>query len=211
MTAVAATAMSIVRLNRTSIQEGDLQTVEGWLRKARESDPKNKRIAIDYASFLNLAGRYEEVEQAYRALLNRNDLSDMEKALIQNNLAYVLAAGSGKPSDRAANARLREAEDLIDKAISVIGPIGSLLDTRSVVRMGLGKNREALDDAQQAVVEEPSPLSYFHLVQALIAVGDTPTALREWQRACQDLGLSPEAIPPIERARFGEVASQLSQ
>jgi len=211
ITAVAATAMSILRLNRTSIQEDELRLVEAWLTKAKESDAKDKRVAIDYASFLNLAGRYDEVERAYRELLNRNDLSDMEKALIQNNLAYILAVDSQKSSEGTAKVRLQEAEDLIDKAIAVIGPIGSLLDTRSVVRMGLGKNREALNDAQQAVLEEPSPLSYFHLVQALIAVGDTPTALREWQRARQDLGLSPEAIPPIERTRFREVASQLSQ
>jgi len=209
ITAVASVAMSVLRLNRSGIQDRDLAMVEGWLLKARESNPNDKRIAIDLASFLNLAGRYEECEKAYRELLARKDLSDMEKALIKNNLAYILAAKGRSVSGAASEGRLQEAESLIEQAIAVIGPIGSLLDTRTVVRLGLGKNREALSDAQQAVVEEPTPLSYFHLVEALIAVGDTPTALREWQRACKDFGLTPEALPPVERERFRIVAQRL--
>jgi tetratricopeptide (TPR) repeat protein len=211
VTTVASAAMNVLRMNRPTIQEADLKTLERWLNKARETDPTNKRLSIDYASYLNLAGRYDEVQRAYRQLLARNDLSDLEKALIQNNLAYILAAAEEPGSAASSQSRLQEAEDLIEKAIAVIGPIGSLLDTRSVVRLGLKKNREALADAQQAVLEDPSPLSYFHLVEALIAVGDTPTALREWQRACRDFGLSPQALPPIERGKFARIAERLNR
>ncbi|MGQ9505072.1 MAG: tetratricopeptide repeat protein [Thermogutta sp.] len=208
---VASTAMTILRMNRSALEERDLQLVEKWLNAAKESAPNNKRLAIDYASYLNLAGRYEEVERAYRQLLARNDLSDMEKALIQNNLAYVLAAAMETASTAASPARLQEAEDLIEKAIAILGPIGSFLDTRCVVRLALKKNQEALRDAQQAVLEDSSPLSYFHLVMALIAVGDTPTALREWQRARRDFGLSPQAIPPIERPKFQRIVEILER
>jgi len=208
---VASTAMNVLRMNRPTIQETNLKIVEQWLNKARETDPNNKKLSLDYASYLNLAGRYDEVQRAYRELLARNDLSDLEKALIQNNLAYILAAAEEPGSAASSQSRLQEAEDLIEKAIAVIGPIGSLLDTRSVVRLGLKKNREALADAQQAVLEDPSPLSYFHLVEALIAVGDTPTALREWQRACRDFGLSAQALPPIERGKFARIAERLNR
>lgn len=208
---VASAAVNCLRAARTQIQPSHLARVQTWLENVRAAELPNKRLALDYASFLNFAGPHRELPAVYRRLLGRTDLSDLEKALLENNLAYILAASavgtgtSGSPSAAA----LSEAEKLVSHAIQVLGPSGSLLDTRALVRMQQGKLTEALADARQAVLEEPSPLTYFHLIEALWRVGDKATALRELQRARETLQFSERSIPPIERDRFRQLMAAL--
>lgn len=208
---VASTAVNCLRAARTQIQASHLARVEKWLENVKAAELPTKRLGLDYASFLNLSGRQSELPGIYRRLLERTDLSDVEKALVENNLAYILAASavgtatSGSPSAAA----LSEAEKLVTHAIQVLGPSGSFLDTRALVRMQQGKLTEALTDARQAVLEDPSPLSYFHLIEALWRVGDKATALRELQRARETLPLTESSLPPVERERFRQLMAVL--
>lgn len=267
--AVATAGVNILKSNRARLAADHLDQVEQWLLAAQAAQATDRKLAITFASFLNLAGKTDEAIAAYRQLLHRSDMSDLEKALIQNNLAYLLAARIDPPAARdsvisgsSANRphtsfaqdagsihsdaqlqesspsqssgedprspshahspvspvassskderldQLQEANRLIDQAIQVLGPLGSLLDTRVVVRLRQGRGAEALQDAQQSVLEEPSPLTYFHLVEALIATKDVASALREWQRATRDFGLNEAALPPVERPHFRQVARQ---
>lgn len=268
--AVATAGVNILKSNRARLAADHLDQVERWLVAAQAAQATDRKLAITFASFLNLAGKTEQAIGAYRQLLHRPDLSDLEKALIQNNLAYLLAAridppaardsvisgssanrpdssfsqesgsthskvklqGSSRPqsagdytrspssahspvspvssssTDEEYSDPLQEADQLIDHALQVLGPLGSLLDTRAVVRLRQGRSAEALQDAQQSVLEEPSPLTYFHLVEALIATKDVASALREWQRATRDFGLNEAALPPVERPHFRQVARQ---
>ncbi|MBC7354227.1 MAG: hypothetical protein H5U08_17870, partial [Thermogutta sp.] len=115
-------------------------------------------------------------------------------------------------SSQSENAEtLREAEQLVEHAIAVLGPIGSFLDTRAVVRMRQGRLAEAISDARQAVLEEPSALTYFHLVEALWLAGDKATALREFQRGRDNYRLSEESLPPIERPRLRHLVAELKE
>ncbi len=129
-------------------------------------------------------------------------------------MAYVLGAQCDLPSREGSAqsenaAILREAEQLVEHAITVLGPIGSFLDTRAVVRMRQERLAEAISDARQAVLEEPSALTYFHLVEALWLAGDKATAVREFQRARDNYRLSEEALPPIERPRLRRLTAEL--
>lgn len=211
---VVTCAVDCLRAAREHVKPGHLARVDAWFQQANVNTAADKRIILAYTSFLNLAGRYEVLVPLYRRLLADTRLSDLEKALLGNNLAYILSAQCDFPSRAGASqsenaATLREAEQLVEHAIAVLGPIGSFLDTRAVVRMRQGRLAEAISDARQAVLEEPSALTYFHLVEALWLAGDKATAVREFQRARDNYRLSEEALPPIERPRLRRLTAEL--
>lgn len=211
---VVVCAVNCLRAAREQVKPDHLARVDAWFQRANVNSAGDKGVILAYTSFLNLAGRYEELVPLYRRLLSDSRLSDLEKALLENNLAYVLGAQCDLPSREGSAqsenaAILREAEQLVEHAITVLGPIGSFLDTRAVVRMRQERLAEAISDARQAVLEEPSALTYFHLVEALWLAGDKATAVREFQRARDNYRLSEEALPPIERPRLRRLTAEL--
>jgi tetratricopeptide (TPR) repeat protein len=213
---VVVCAVNCLRTARELVTQGHLARVDAWFQQASVNFRADKGIVLAYTSFLNLSGRYEELIPLYRQLLTDSRLSDLEKALLENNLAYILSAQHDLPAKGEAphsetEAVLREAEQLVEHAITVLGPIGSFLDTRAVVRMRQGRLAEAISDARQAVLEEPSPLNYFHLVECLWFSGDKATALREFQRGRANYHLSEESLPPIERPRLRRLVAELKE
>ena len=120
-------------------------------------------IELLQAELLELQGRSAEVDKAYRAILDRKDLAGPQMAIVANNLAFHLA----RPETA------EEAKQLIDKAILELGPHPDLLDTRGVVRLAAGENKEALADLEEAALD-PSPLKLLHLAAAQVATSSSP-------------------------------------
>ena len=100
--------------------------------------------------------RQDDAEQYYRELLAK----DPDQAVSLNNLANLLALRKIK---------LDEALQLINHAITVAGPMASMLDTRAVVYLAANepeKAEKAMDDLKVALSDNRTPVRLFHKARA---------------------------------------------
>ena len=123
------------------------------LEIACAKNPKNTALLGDLSAVKRGQEDYTAVKMIFRQILEL----DKDNALTMNNLAWILAL---KDKDTT------EAFQWIQKAIDRAGPKASLLGTRAVIFMKLGKADQAVNDLQQAVEEAPTAINYFHLAQA---------------------------------------------
>jgi tetratricopeptide (TPR) repeat protein len=131
---------------------------------------------------------YLEAEKHFREALDVcKDPSDFVPL---NNLAFLL--GSQRKG-------LDEAAMLIDKAISIAGPLPTLLDTRATIRAAKKQYAEALSDLTAAIADTPTAIRYFHLAEVQQAEGHAAEA-RQAIRKAEELGLKPDVLQPQERS-----------
>jgi tetratricopeptide (TPR) repeat protein len=140
--------------------------------------------------------RYDQTERLYRKVLQAS--SENLEAL--NNLAWLLAFEGGKD---------REALELIDRAIEIAGSHPSLLDTRAVVYLQMGKPEQAIGDLREALTLNPQkPLLYVHLARAHQMSHRQEEARKALQRAVE-LGMKPESIDPLEQPAMNGLRQEL--
>lgn len=148
-------------------------------------------------SEMNMAiGRYEESIAAGKKALEAvpND------AMINNNVAYMLAEKLKKPA---------EALPYIEKAIQVAGNRADIQDTLGTVHLGLNQPEQAVAAFQRALSLTPSTadrvLAGSKLVRALVQAGRKPVAvevvrqIRAWRDA------DPKARERLSDAEFEEL------
>jgi len=207
---VAAVAVGILRDRREACTPDRIAAVNEVLQAAEKASGRTRAWLLTQGNFLHLSGRLQDAGPIYRELLERQDLRDLERAAVQNNLAYVLAAAAGR-SPQETEQNLREAESLIAQAEEVLGPRANILDTRALIQLKMGRADLALKFARQSVAESPDPLNYLHLVMALDSQGDVVAATREWQTARRVHDLRKETLPPLEHAAFERLQTKLER
>lgn len=188
-------AVTVARSKDTAITEAE--RLDSWFAKARRLDPGSITIPLLEAELHSLRGRTQDVEKIYRALLERPDLSPMQTAIVSNNLAFHLATAS----------TVSEARTLIDAAIGTLGPHPDLLDTRALVHLAAGEEKEAIADLEQAVLQ-PSDVKFLHLAYAQFRAGDTAAA-RTSLAASRKKGLDADRLSPTDRSRLAELEAAL--
>ncbi len=201
--AVLSTVIGILAEQRKKgpIAAEHFQRVEPWFVQAAEEAPGSKSIQLQTAALRDVQENYADQIRIYREFLARNDALDREKAIVWNNLAFLLAVGSPDQAD--------EALKLIDQAIAIRGPEAELLDTRAVALLAAGRPKEAVDDLRAAIADSPSAIMYFHLAKAHSADGDQRAAARALQVARENYQLTPDDVPKIERDEYLKLASTL--
>ncbi len=133
-------------------------------------------------------GDYDQAEVAYRDIL----VLERDNVVAMNNLAVLLALRQIK---------LDEAMELINRAISMAGPVAAMLDSRASVHMAQGQIDEALADLNSGIAKAPSAVKYFHRAQAYDLAGDKTEAGKSMQRAVE-LGIGVQMIHPLEVATY---------
>jgi len=176
------------------------QKVRPWFVQAAEEAPGSKIIQLQLASLADLQEDYAEQIRIYREFLRREDVRDREKAIVWNNLAFLLAA-EGKQPDEALR--------LIDQAIEIMGPVPELLDTRGIALLAAGKPQEALDALTQAIQDAPSGVMYFHRALVHQALKDMRSAAADLQRAHENYQLTYDQVPKIERNAYNKLLAAL--
>jgi tetratricopeptide (TPR) repeat protein len=189
-------AVSVARSKSTATTEAE--RFERWFTKARRIDPGSTTIQLLKAELRGLQGRSKDVEAIYRELLARPELTPMQTAIVSNNLAFHLATPSTAD----------EARTLIDAAIGTLGPHPDLLDTRALVHLALGDNKEAVADLEQAVLQ-PSDVKFLHLAYAQFRTGET-LAARKSLAASRKKGLVPDRLSSSDRDRLAELEAAIS-
>ena len=99
--------------------------------------------------------------------------------------------------------------ELIDRALTVTGPVAEVRDTRAIVRLALDQAERAVKDLQEAVREKAVPRAVkFHLAQAHLRCGDRKEAARVFAEA-RTSGLEPEGLHPLERTAYARLQEAL--
>lgn len=196
---------AIARANRD--EEGDKydEQLEEWLSRSKREDPDAQGPLLMEAEIRDQQGKYEQSAAIYRKLLDRDELHGRARAVVLNNLAYLLALGA------AEETQPDEAVRLVREAVDILGPISDVLDTRAVIWLGRKEYQAAIDDLELAVTDTPTASKYYHKAVAHLGMPKQKSeALAAWNKAI-DLGLTRDSINLLERDQFDQVESQMQQ
>ncbi len=161
-----------------------------WLQAARQAGLPDLTIAWLETEFYDLQGDRAKLEELYRSILARNDLDEYQRAVVQNNLAFLLAVSR----------RGEEALQVIGNAIDQLGPRADLLDTRAMAHLASGRYEAAIKDLRTAIADGGGTVGMlFHLALAEYQAGDREQAAAALRQSI-DRGLveaelsEPEAV-----------------
>jgi cellulose synthase operon protein C len=196
---VVREALTAIRLHQGDAAKEDYARVEGWATKAIARSPKDMILQLEYAELLDLQGRYAELEETYKRLLKNPEVTGVQRALVLNNLAYLLAVQN----------KTGDSRKLIDEAVQILGPQSDLLDTRALVNMAHGDFQQAVDDLNLSVIDQPTGTKYFHLARACQLSRDSQAAQTAMKKAIDSFGLTADALPRLEQPNFKQLTQQL--
>jgi cellulose synthase operon protein C len=156
---------------------------------AKRARPASLLLAM--AELCEAKEDYAQAESLYREILQK----DPSFVPALNNLACLLAL-SGRQLDDAKN--------LVEKAITAVGPHPALLDTRASVYLAMGQAEKAVADMQEVLQQHPAANRYFHLALAQNKLGRTADTADSLLKA-RTMQLRPESLHPLERPVYAEL------
>ncbi len=196
-----------IRLASVLAKQGKLEQARERLKKATaRSIPERVQLAQAEAQILRDAREYQQSYQVLEEALNRfpdqpellydqamaaerlNRLDVLETNLrrvmqLQPNHAHAYNALGYSFADR--NERLEEAEQFIDKGLSLAPEDPFILDSKGWVLYRRGRIAESLDYLERAARLRADPEIAAHLGEVLWAAGRQEDARRVWQEAAQ--------------------------
>ncbi len=201
-TEVLPVAMEGLRRHPDKISKERFDIVEGWAKQALESEANSVQIKLLLAEIYDLQGRYPEVISIYRDVLADKKADAFQKALVKNNLAFVLALSKDSPDSGAESLKLAQ------EAVQMIGPTSDLLDTRALAYLADGKTKEAIADLDIAIADSPSASKYLHKALAEKTAGNAEKAKEALTKAQE----SPDEVrrfTPLEQQTLSKLNAQL--
>lgn len=175
---------------------------QGWIDRALRDDPENVPNRLQQAELYDISQQYEEAAEVYRQLLAESDLQGVGRAVVLNNLAYLLALA---PSEEGG---VDEARGYVNEAVDLLGPQTDILDTRAMIKIAAKQYEAAVDDLSLAVIDRPTAAKYFHLAIAHLQAGQNQLAANAWKKAV-DMGLTRESVSRLETEQYDKVQAQL--
>lgn len=194
-------------LRATESREGEIppaaiEQVRGWLKRGLRENPDLMALRLQQSELLDIERKYDEAAEAYRELLGRDDLAGMSRAVVLNNLAYLLALAE---KDKAS---ISEASGYVTEAVELLGPGSEILDTRAVIAIADERYSDAIADLKLALIDRPTASKYFHLAAAHSGAGEAAQAATAWEQAVE-MGLTRESVNRLEREQFDQMVKQL--
>jgi tetratricopeptide (TPR) repeat protein len=105
---------------------------------------------------------------------------------------------------------LDEAQDLIDRAATILGPLADVLDTRAVIRMARKEYALAVEDMILALSIDPTAVKYYHLAKAQALAGNEEEALEAWEKA-EKMDIEIDSLPLIEQPGYRETEQMIEK
>ncbi len=196
-----AVGMAALRQPITPPKPEQVARVEKWFDRAIQEDPDSLMLQVQLADLRDFQSNFAEAEKLYRKILARPDTSPTDRAVLLNNLAFLLA-GQRRDMD--------EALKLINDAIDIFGPQSDMLDTRGVVLLNKGDVKQALADFSDAIiVTGPTGIKYVHLAMAQAKNKDLAGARQSLEKAKQ-LKFKRDDLSPLEKPEFEALLKQLN-
>ena len=164
-------------LSLAKARRGDLAGSAATAQRLYNRSPRNRDIALLYATRLQADKQDEKAIEVYRAIL---DFAP-DDALTLNNLAYLLAE----------HGHLKEAIRHATRAVQLADNNGRVLDTLGWVRYRQGRHAEALKTFNRAIKLTPDAASiHYHKGLALAGLGREDEATKAIGKA---LSMNPNA------------------
>ena len=151
---------------------GDAQEAFAILEAALKRHPKNANLLYDHAMAAEKLDRMPVMEASLRQLI----VLEPKNAMAYNALGYSLA-------DR--NQRLKEAYQLIEKALQLAPNDAYIMDSMGWVQFRLGKLKEAEEWLRRAYQKRPEAEITVHLGEVLWVTGRKDEALKLWREAAE--------------------------
>jgi cellulose synthase operon protein C len=201
---VIRTAVSVIRARRDEVNDKYDSRIQTWLDRALLDNPESVPLLMLQAEFNDLQKHYDQAVDIYGKLLKRQNLVGMTRAVVLNNLAYLVAlANTNAQADT-------DPKKLVDEAGDILGPTTDILDTRAVIYISQKDYQKAIRDSELAITDNPSPSKYFHLAVAHLYAGENKAAIEAWDKA-DELGDIKKDLNRLEYDRFDEVKGKIEQ
>ncbi len=194
--------LRVAEVKHEEVSADALAQVRGWLERGLREDPELISLRLQEAELFDVQHEYEKAADSYRKLLERKDLTGIGRAVVLNNLAYLLALSS---ADKAA---ISEADRLVSEAVDILGPGTEILDTRAVVSIADKRYDDAIADLKLAVIDNPTASKYFHLATAYTLSGQEELAKAAWDEAIQR-GLTRDTVSRLEKEQYDQTKQKL--
>jgi len=194
---VVLVALNILAGSDSGNNAVEYQRIEKWIndleaKGSERFDPRTLRAAM-----LAIRGDVTTARDLYYQVLE----SRPKDYTALNNLAWLLAL-TGNEQER------QNAIPIIEKAIQLIGPKPTLLDTRAIVFQSIREYEKAEHDLQLAIGTQLNPVYLYHLACVQLSKGNKTAAKDSLQRA-MEMGLSIQTVDPLERSNYRQVISDL--
>ena len=189
----ARVAIAAVRTRRDEIGDKYDEQVQGWIDRALLENPDSIPLLMLLAEFDDVEKKYDEAADIYQKLLARKDLTGVTRAIVLNNLAFLVALAGNE-----AEAGVDPLE-LVQEASQILGPTADILDTRAVVYTAKGEYQKAIRDIDYSVTDNPTAAKYFHKAVAHLGTGENTAAIEAWDKAHE---LSDDVRATLNRMEF---------
>jgi tetratricopeptide (TPR) repeat protein len=170
-------AISVVRDRRDEIGDKYDSQIQGWLDRGLLENPDSIPMLMLQAEFDDVQKRYDDAAAVYSKLLTRRDVTGITRAVVLNNLAFLVAVAGNEAETGVDPLKL------VQEAAQILGPTSDILDTRAVVFTTQGKYDAAIEDLNYAVTADPAASKYYHLAVAHLGAGNNSKAIEAWQKA----------------------------
>lgn len=183
-------ALQGLRSNKDNLSQTPehVARVTKWFDVAKKHSLDDLQLNWLEVDFYDIQGNTAKLDTLYREFLTRSDATDLQKAIVRNNLAFQLAV----------NGNGQEALNVIGDAIDQLGPRADFLDTRALAYLASGDFDNAIKDLNTAITAgSESGSMLFHLALAYDGKGDQQLAADTLHRAI-GLGLTEKDLAPAE-------------
>jgi len=174
---VGRVAIAVVRARRDEVGDKYDSQIQGWLDRGLLENPDSVPLLMLEAEFADVEKNYDEAAEIYKKLLARKDVAGITRAIVLNNLAFLVAL-AGNQADAGVDPL-----KLVQEAAQILGPTADILDTEAVVYNTKGDYQKAIRDLDNSLTENPTPAKYFHKAQAHLGAGENTAAIKAWDDA----------------------------
>jgi len=170
-------ATAVVRARRDEVGDKYDSQIQGWIDRGLLENPDSVPMLMLQAEFDDVEKRYDDAAAIYSKLLARNDVTGITRAVVLNNLAFLVSLAGNQAETGIDPLKL------VQEAEQILGPTADILDTRAVVYTAQGKYDAAIDDLNYSVTDNPTAAKYFHLAVAQLGAGNNTEAIKAWEKA----------------------------
>ena len=201
---ILSVATVVARARRDKIGDKYDADIQRWLDTGLRENPDSISLLLVQGDMYDLQKKYQESADVYRKMLSRPELTGLRRAIVLNNLAFLLAV------DTSAKSGQDDPLKLIQEAAEIMGPNSDILDTRAVVLISQKQYKPAIQDLELSVTDNPTASKYFHKAVAHLRAGENRAAVEAWQKA-EALGLGRDSINRMEHELYDEMKIEIEK
>jgi tetratricopeptide (TPR) repeat protein len=174
---ITRVAIAVIRARRDEIGEKYDSQVQSWLDRGLLENPDSIPLLMLLAEFADVEKNYDEAAEIYKKLLTRDDVTGITRAIVLNNLAFLVAL-AGNEAEAGVDPL-----KLVQEAAQILGPTADILDTEAVVYIAKEDYQKAIRDLENSLTDNPTAAKYFHKAVAHLGVGENTAAIKAWDDA----------------------------